>query len=207
VRYAAGGFTYILPLRESTHDQALDLVMALQKAWIDSGQNTEAVALEFWQIIEAICLMIPAIAGLEWDFEKLRTDYDLLTALFFHPECTFLKLHEFEPKQREHLDAIADESLPLIPENLPFPSGGNLKADRIASYLHGTDWGPSQVKELFEWLSREELSSLIWSLQELANPDRRIDEIKKEIAEEYGEIPFDLLANMANEPFETAESW
>ncbi len=110
-----------------------------------------------------------------------------------------LKMHEFEPKHREALDAIADESLPLIPENLPFPSGGNLKADRIASYLHGTEWGPQQVERLFQWLSREELSSLIWSLSELGNPDRRIAEEKAKIAEEYGDRPFDPTTFMNEE--------
>jgi hypothetical protein len=202
VRYESGGFTYIRPLREIDQDQAIELIITLQTAWIDSSQNTKAIVSEFWQIVKAICLMIPTVTGLEWDFEKLKTDYTLLESLFLHPECTFLKLHEFEPRQREHKDLTTDESLPLIPENLPFPSGGNTKADRIASYLYGTDWGPGQVKELFQWLSREELSSLIWSLSELGNPDRRIDEIKQSIAEEYGEIPFDMLSDFADQTFE-----
>lgn len=190
------------PLRESDHDQAIELIATLQNAWIDSGKNTFAVISEFWQLVNAICLMIPTVPGLDWDLDKLQADFTLLESLFFHPECTFLKLHEFEPKQRKHLDAIEDESLPLIPENLPFPSGGNTKADRIASYLHGTEWGPVQVRGLFEWLSREELASVIWSLSELANPDRRIDEIKSAIAEEYGEIPFDMMAEFASQPIE-----
>lgn len=181
------------------HDSTIELLFVIQNAWTTNSQNTSAIVAEFWQIIVAICRSVPTVPGLNWDFEQLRADEPLIEALLLRPDGTMLKMHEFEPKHREALDAIADESLPLIPENLPFPSGGNLKADRIASYLHGTEWGPQQVERLFQWLSREELSSLIWSLSELGNPDRRIAEEKAKIAEEYGDRPFDPTTFMNEE--------
>lgn len=199
IRYQGGGFTKVLPLRESAHDAAIELVVFLQNQWIQSNQNTEAIVTEFWQIIAAICKAIPTANGLGWDLEQLKSDTPLVEAFFLHPQGTIFKLHDFEAKSREVLDAIEDESLPLIAENLPFPSGGNAKADRIASYLHGTEWGPQQVESLFKWLSREELSSLIWSLCELGNPDRRIADEKAKIAEEYGDIPFDPTTFMSEE--------
>ena len=192
IRYQGGGFTKILPLREVDHDSTIELLIVIQNAWLGNQENTSAIVAEFWQIITAICGAVPCVSGLGWDLEQLRDDLPLVEALFLRPDGTMLKLHEFEPKSRESLDAIADESLPLIAENLPFPTGGNPKADRIASYLFGTEWGPQQVEGLFKWLSREELSSLIWSLSELGNPDRRIADEKAKIAEEYGEIPFEM---------------
>jgi len=191
IRYQGGGFTKILPLREVDHDSTIELLIFLQNSWLGSQENTAAIVGEFWQILAAICRAVPCVPGLGWDLEQLKDDLPLVEALFLRPDGTMLKLHEFEPKSRESLDAIADESLPLIAENLPFPTGGNAKADRIASYLYGTEWGPQQVEGLFRWLSREELSSLIWSLSELGNPDRRIADEKAKIAEDYGEIPFD----------------
>ena len=199
IRYQGGGFTKILPLREADHDSTIELLIFIQNAWLKNEENTSAIVAEFWQIIAAICRSVPTVPGLGWDLEQLRTDEPLIEALFLRPDGTMLKMHEFEPKSRESLDAIADESLPLIVENLPFPSGGNPKADRIASYLYGTEWGPQQVEGLFQWLSREELSSLIWSLSELGNPDRRIAEEKAKIAEEYGEMPFDPTTFMNEE--------
>ena len=178
------------------HDSTIELLIVIQNAWLGNQENTAAIVAEFWQIITAICRSVPCVPGLGWDLEQLRDDLPLVEALFLRPDGTMLKLHEFEPKSRESLDAIADESLPLIAENLPFPTGGNPKADRIASYLFGTEWGPQQVEGLFKWLSREELSSLIWSLSELGNPDRRIADEKAKIAEEYGDIPFDVEAFM-----------
>ena len=191
IRYQGGGFTKILPLRESAHDSTIELLIVIQNAWLGNQENTAAIVAEFWQIITAICRAVPCVPGLGWDLEQLKDDLPLVEALFLRPDGTMLKLHEFEPKSRDSLDAIADESLPLLAENLPFPTGGNPKADRIASYLYGTEWGPQQVEGLFKWLSREELSSLIWSLSELGNPDRRIADEKAKIAEAYGEIPFD----------------
>ena len=190
IRYQGGGFSKILPLREVDHDSTIELLIVIQNAWLSGEENTAAIVDEFWQIITAICRSVPCVPGLEWDLEQLKNDLPLVEALFLRPDGTMLQLHEFEPKTRESRDAIADESLPLIAENLPFPTGGNAKADRIASYLYGTEWGPQQVEGLFRWLSREELSSLIWSLSELGNPDRRIADEKAKIAEEYGEIPF-----------------
>ena len=192
IRYQGGGFTKILPLREVDHDSTIELLIVLQNAWLGNQENTAAIVAEFWQIFDAICRAVPCVPGLGWDLEQLRDDLPLVEALFLRPDGTMLKLHEFEPKSRESLDAIADESLPLIAENLPFPTGGTPKADRIASYLFGTEWGPQQVEGLFKWLSREELSSLIWSLSELGNPDRRIADEKAKIAEQYGEIPFEM---------------
>jgi len=191
IRYQGGGFTKILPLREVDHDSTIELLIFLQNSWLGNQENTAAIVGEFWQILAAICRAVPCVPGLEWDLEQLKNDLPLVEALFLRPDGTMLQLHDFEPKTRESRDAIADESLPLIAENLPFPTGGNPKADRIASYLYGTEWGPQQVEGLFKWLSREELSSLIWSLSELGNPDRRIADEKAKIAEEYGEIPFD----------------
>ena len=198
IRYQGGGFTKILPLREVDHDSTIELLIVIQNAWLGNQENTAAIVGEFWQIITAICRAVPCVSGLGWDLEQLKNDLPLVEALFLRPDGTMLKLHEFEPKSRESLDAIADESLPLIAENLPFPTGGNPKADRIASYLFGTEWGPQQVEGLFKWLSREELSSLIWSLSELGNPDRRIADEKAKIAEEYGEVPFEM-ADFMNE--------
>ena len=192
IRYQGGGFTKILPLREVDHDSTIELLIVLQNAWMGNQENTAAIVGEFWQILDAICRAVPCVPGLGWDLEQLKDDLPLIEALFLRPDGTMLKLHEFEQKSRESFDAIADESLPLIPENLPFPTGGNGRADRIASYLYGTEWGPQQVEGLFKWLSREELSSLIWSLSELGNPDRRIAEEKAKIAESYGEIPFSI---------------
>ena len=191
IRYQGGGFTKILPLREVDHDSTIELLIVLQNAWMANQENTTAIVAEFWQIFDAICRSVPCVPGLGWDLEQLKNDLPLVEALFLRHDGTMLKMHEFEPKTRESRDAIADESLPLIAENLPFPTGGNPKADRIASYLYGTEWGPQQVEGLFKWLSREELSSLIWSLSELGNPDRRIADEKAKIAEAYGEIPFD----------------
>ena len=196
IRYQGGGFTKILPLREVDHDSTIELLIVIQNAWLGNQENTAAIVAEFWQIFDAICRAVPCVSGLGWDLEQLRNDLPLVEALFLRPDGTMLKLHEFEPKSRESLDAIADESLPLIAENLPFPTGGNPKADRIASYLFGTEWGPQQVEGLFKWLSREELSSLIWSLSELGNPDRRIADEKAKIAESYGDVPFDVDAFM-----------
>lgn len=193
IRYKSGGFSKIKPLREADHDSAVELAIVLQEAWIESGQDTVGIIEAFWQIIQALCQMIPTVKGLEWDFDALREDHELIERFFLHPDCAFIELHTFDPKSRVSPNALEDESVPLLPENLPFPSGGNDFADRVASYLHGTEWGPRQVQDLFEWLSREELSSMLWSLSELSNPDRRIDEIKTAIANDYGEIPFDTL--------------
>lgn len=188
--YEGGGFTKVLPLRESDHDQAIELVAFLQSEWLAvDGDETDRTALiihRYWEIIEAVALLIPTTPGLGWKPEKLKQNPDLVKFFFLHPEGSFWKLHEFEVKGEtaDRPNCLKDENADLIPENLPFPSSGNRNADKIASYLHGTEWGPIAIKALFDWCSREEIAGLQFTLDELANPDRRIDKEKKRIAED-----------------------
>lgn len=187
--YEGGGFTKVLPLRESDHDHAIELVAFLQSEWLAvDGDETDRTALiihRYWEIIEAVSLLIPTIPGLGWKPEKLKQNPDLVKFFFLHPEGSFWKLHEFELKGdiESRPNCLEDETADLIPENLPFPTSGNSNADKIASYIHGTEWGPTQIKDLFEWCSREEIAGIQYTIGELANPDRRIDKEKKRIAE------------------------
>jgi hypothetical protein len=188
--YAEGGFTKVLPVRESDHEQAVELVVFLQNEWLkiesEESDRTRMITDRYWDIIKAICLMVPTVPGLEWHFDKLKTNPDLIKFFFLHPEGSFWKLHEFELKGdvEPRPNCLEDENADLIAENLPFPSSGNPKADKIASYIHGTEWGPTQIKALFEWCSREEIAGIQYTIGELANPDRRLDKEKKRIAED-----------------------
>jgi hypothetical protein len=189
--YSGGGFTKVLPVRESNHDQAIELVAFLQSEWLKLGiadeERTRLVCDRFWEIIEAACLLIPTVPGLGWQFDKLRKTPELVQFFLLHPEGSFWKLHEFDflGDTADRPNCLTDEKVDLLPENLPFPSSGNRTADKIASYLHGTEWGPGQIRELFEWCSREEIAGIQYTIGELANPDKRIDAEKKRMAENF----------------------
>lgn len=189
--YEGGGFTKVLPVRESDHDQAIELVAFLQSEWSEvrggESKRTAFIVHKYWDLIKAVCFMIPTVPGLDWDFERLKGTPDLIQFFFLHPEASFWKLHEFELNgdRPERQNCLEDDEADLLPENLPFPTSGNHKADKIASYLHGTDWGPTAIRELFEWCSREEIAGLQYTIGELANPDRRIDRKKQEIADNF----------------------
>jgi hypothetical protein len=185
--YEGGGFTKVLPVRESDHDQAIELVAFLQSEWLETDapevDRTALIIQKYWEIIEAVTLLIPTVPGLGWKIDKLKQNPDLVQFFFLHPEGSFWKLHEFEVKGEtvDRPNCLEDDS-DLIPENLPFPTCGNSNADKIASYLHGTEWGPIGIKALFDWCSREEIAGLQFTLDELGNPDRRIEKEKQRIA-------------------------
>lgn len=193
IAYKGGGFTYCLPLREADHDHAMDLLFTLQSTWIESQRSlssdeaTIAVVKQFFPLIRSICLMTPTLPGLEWQFDKLQDEFDLVESLFLHPDGPFLKLHEFEVKES------AEKEKPFGVDSLSFPASGNDRADRVASYLHGTEWGPTQVEKLFKFLSREELSGVVWVLQQLANPEDRMEAEKANIMAEY-DLDFDAIS-------------
>lgn len=123
--------------------------------------------------------MTQTAPGLEWDFEKLKDDHAILEDFFLKPDAFFVKMHEFEPKEHAKTTKKGDFEIPP-------PVSGNLQADRIASYLHNTEWPPSEVENILKWLSREDLHNVIWTMTELAIPDRRIDEEKQKIVDDYG---------------------
>lgn len=187
--YVGGYFTKVLPARESDHDEAVELISFLQAEWLNISlperDRTQAIIDRYWQIIEAVTYLIPTVRGLEWDCDRLKKDLNLVQYFFLHPEGAFWKLHEFEVKGNTEPkpNCLEDDSVDLVPENLPFPTSGNNIADKIASYLHGTDWKPGEIKALFNWCSREEIAGLQFTLDELANPDRRIDREKQRIAD------------------------
>jgi len=189
--YSGGGFTKVLPVRESDHDQAIELVTFLQSEWlkleIADEERTNLVCDRFWDIIKAVCLMIPTVPGLNWQLDKLRQTPELIQFFFLNPEGSFWKLHEFEflGDTTDRPNCLTDDKVDLLPENLPFPTSGNRTADKIASYLYGTEWGPGQIRELFEWCSREEIAGIQYTIGELANPDKRIDAEKKRIADNF----------------------
>lgn len=193
LNYGDGAFTKVLPLRESDHDDAIELVFFLQSEWINAQTQMaedDATALivdKYWQIIKAVCSVVPTLKGLEWDFDKLKVNLDLVKFFLLHPECTFIKLHEFEPKgdTPDRANCLEDDEAELTAENLPFPTSGNPKADRLASYLHGTDWGPTAIMTLFDRCSREEVVGIQYTIGELANPDKRLDKKKKAIADDF----------------------
>ena len=177
IRYPKGGFTYVFPLRESHHDTAIALLTTVQKLWIEHGEDFSIVP-EVFPLIRSICLMTPTAPGLDWDFEQLTSSNEILKEFFFKSDCHYVKMHEFEPKSNELPDKGEFKISP--------PESGNPKADRIASYLHNTEWPPSEVEKLLGWLSREELHNVVWSMTELAIPDRRIEIEKQKIVEEWG---------------------
>ena len=187
--YEGGGFTKVLPVRESDHDQVIELIAFLQSQWLeidaDEADRTAVIIQKYWEIIEALTLLIPTVQGLGWKIEKLKQNPDLVKFFFLHPEGSFWTLHEFEVKgdTTTRPNCLEDESVDLIPENLPFPTSGNNNADKIASYLHGTEWGPIAIKALFDWCSREEIAGVQFTLGELSDPDRRINKEKQRIAD------------------------
>lgn len=193
LNYGGGVFTKVLPLRENDHDGAIELVFFLQTEWIDAQSQMgedDATALmiaEYWQIIKAVCSMVPTVKGLDWDFDKLKSNLDLIKFFLLHPECSFLKLHEFESKADtiDRANCLEDDDADLTAENLPFPTSGNHKSDRLASYIHGTDWGPIAIMTLFDRCSREEVIGIQYTIGELANPDKRLDKKKKTIADDF----------------------
>lgn len=196
ITYPDGGFTAIEPLREIHHDRAIELLMALMSAFVASEGDLDATIEQCWPIVEAICLMTPTVPGLGWDMAKLRNAPELVRELFLDADGVFLKLHEFEPKQRPTKAPKVGEKEEV---ELEFPSGGNDRADQIAAFMHSSQWGPSEIKALFELCSREELHSLSYTLGELADPDRREqqkrDQLAAEVAEEYGDDELDRVMN------------
>ncbi|MGL4622368.1 MAG: hypothetical protein ACRCZS_25465 [Chroococcidiopsis sp.] len=178
-------------MRECDHDRAISLVSLLQSEYA-AGKAVEQIVAEFWPIVEALCLMMPTVAPLHWQMDELKGSPGLVRSFFLEPECTFIQIHTFEPKRRDK--PPEEERL----EDLPFPSGGNLRADQIAAFINSTQWPPSEIQSLFAMVSREELSSISYSLSELADPDRRIAERAKAIAEqEYGDDAIDLAMDQA----------
>jgi hypothetical protein len=191
ITYPSGGFTWIEPVREHNHDRALDLLNCLVSEYNVTPDITRIID-RFWPLIDALCRMLPTIEGMGWQMDELKKSPELVRSLFLCDESTFLAMHNFEPKQR--VTPKEEERL----EDLPFPSGGNAKADQIAAFIGSTEWGPSEIKALFEFCSREELHSISYSLSELANPDRRIKERALAIVEEeFSEDDLDRAMNQA----------
>lgn len=166
----------MLPLRDIDHDLAFSLLYHAREMW-DTSDRTDVSIACVWPLLRSICLMTPTAIGLEWRLEKLETEYETIKNLFLIEDAAFFKLHEFEPLE---MQTPKDEFSPAP------PSSGNSSADRIASFLHNTDWGPEQIKTLLGWLSREELSKVLWSLSEYAYPDQRLEAEKARLLEESG---------------------
>ena len=183
IRYQNGALTLPLEVREKDHDVAFQLLAIAQQQGIRNS----------WSILRPLIGLIPTVPGMDWDFKQLdptlesltpeqrEERWELLKGLFEGEACQFCYLHSSDGiqqrKERKPIAALNDEGEPILtPEALPFPSGGRSRADQMAIMTRAFGWAPSEVFRLYAEYSRNEINSLLYTTDELANPDRRVRE-------------------------------
>lgn len=159
-------FTVFSPATDEQTQTLLGLMALLTR------QSNAGEAIN-WEIAMAALRMLRTVEGLGWDFQELAKHQDVIQSLLIGPEAQLLALHAVTPRERSKDKDNDPEAITM--ENLPFPSSGDSRCDRIASLVH-SGWAVSEIRELSSWLTSDEVDAVLYSTYELGRGEKRLED-------------------------------